>query len=96
MCHQSKKVFCVIFFEIPQDYKDYLVYLPNTQNIVYSHDVVFDKTFSSALSYSSCPYFEEIAMQQVVSYIFHTTSYYEQIGNIIPLTKFEEGKLVEN
>ena len=76
--------------------KEYLLYAPSTQKIVYSHDVAFGKSFSSALEYTSCPYSESLTMQPVVSYIPNATSYYEQTGNIINFAQFEEGNLVEN
>ena len=53
MCHHPQKDFRGIFFGIPQHQKGYLVYINITQKIVSSHDSVFDKTFSSALAYTS-------------------------------------------
>ena len=50
MCHQAKKVFDGIFVGIPQHQKGYLVYPPSTRKIIYSYDVVFDESFSSALA----------------------------------------------
>ena len=94
--HGSQKVFCGIFFGIPQHQKGYLIYVSNIRKIVSSHDVVFEKTFSSALEYTSFPYSESLTMQPVVSYIPNATSYYEQTGNIINFAQFEEGNLVEN
>ena len=48
--HQSQKGFCAIFVGIPQHHKGYLVYVPSASKIFSSHDVVLDKTFSSALA----------------------------------------------
>ena len=63
MRNQSQKGFWGIFFGIPQHQKGYLIYAPNTRKIVSSHDVVFDKTFYSALAYRSHPYSEALAIQ---------------------------------
>ena len=52
MRHQPQKVFHGIFVGIPQHKKGYLIYVPITRKIVSSHDVVFDKRFSSALTYT--------------------------------------------
>ena len=61
MRHQSQKGFWGIFVGIPQHQKVYLIYIHSTQKIVSSHDVVFDETFSIALSYTSHPCSEAIA-----------------------------------
>ena len=73
MCHQSKKGFRSIFVGIPQHKKGYLIYIPSTRKIVSSHDVICDKTFSSTLVYTLCPYSESHAMRPAVSYIPYTT-----------------------
>ena len=52
MRHQVQKGFRGIFVGIPEHKKGYLVYVPSTRNIISSYDVVFDESFSSALSYS--------------------------------------------
>ena len=62
----------------------------------FSHDVVFDETFSSALAYTSRLYSEELTMRPEVSYILYATSSHEKTGNIITFAQFEEGNLVEN
>ena len=49
MCHK-KKGFCGIFVGIPKHQKEYLIYVPSTQKIISSNDVVFGETFSSALA----------------------------------------------
>ena len=48
MRHQGQKGFCGIFVGIPEHQEEYLVYVPSTRNIIYSYDVVFDESFSSA------------------------------------------------
>ena len=63
MRHQSQKGFREIFIGIPQHQKGYLIYVPSTQKIVSSQDVVFEKMFSSALAYNSRPYSEALVMQ---------------------------------
>ena len=60
MRHHSQKGFWGIFVGITQQQKGYLIYVTSTQKIS-SHDVVFDKCFSSALSYTSHPYSEALA-----------------------------------
>ena len=68
MRHQAQKGFHGIFVGIPQHQKQYLVYVPSTRNVISSYDVVFDKSFSSALSYTSRPYAEAMAMRPEVTY----------------------------
>ena len=53
MRHQAQKWFRGIFVGIPQHQKGYLVYVPSTRKVISSYDVVFDESFSSALSYTS-------------------------------------------
>ena len=69
MRHQAQKGFCGIFVGITQHQKGYLVYVPITRKIIYSHDVVFDESVSSTLEYTSQPYAEEMAVCPSVSYI---------------------------
>ena len=52
----STEGFCGIFVGIPQHQKGYLVYVTSTRKVILSYDVMFDKSFSSALSYTSRPY----------------------------------------
>ena len=53
MRHQAQKGFRGIFVGIPQHQKGYLVYVPSTRKVIFSYGVVFDESFSSALSYTS-------------------------------------------
>ena len=53
MCHQVQKGFLGIFVGITQQQKEYLVYVLNNTDLVYSYDVIFDENFSSALAYMS-------------------------------------------
>ena len=69
MRHQQKKVFRRIFVGVPQHQKCYLSYVTSTQKIISSHDVVFDETFYSPLTYTSRPYSEALTIRQEVSYI---------------------------
>ena len=43
MRHQSQKCFSGIFVGITQHHKWYLINIPSTRKLVYSHDVVFDQ-----------------------------------------------------
>ena len=93
MRHQAQKGFCCIFVGIPENQKGYLVYVPITKKIIYSYDVVFDKSFSSALSYTSKPYSEAMAMRPAVTYTLYATSLKEKTGDVITFTQFEEGNI---
>ena len=92
--HQAQKRFHGIFVGIPQHQKGYLVYVPSTRKVILSYDVVFDESFSSALSYTSRPYAEAMAMRTTVKYTPYATSSKEQTGNVIMFAQFEEGNLI--
>ena len=94
MRHQAQKGFCGIFVRTPQCQKVYLVYVPSTRKVISSYDVVFDESFSSALSYTSRPYAEAMAMRPTVTYTPYATSYKEQTGDVITFAQFEEGDLL--
>ena len=79
---------------LPQHQKKYLVYVPSTRKVILSYDVMFDESFSSALSYTSRPYAEVMAMRPTVTYTPYTTSSKEQTGNVIMFAQFEEGYLL--
>ena len=51
--HQAQKGFRGIFVGIPQHQKGYLLYVPSTRKVILSYDVVSDKSFYNALSYTS-------------------------------------------
>ena len=70
------------------------MYVTSTRKVILSYDVVFDKSFSSALSYTSRPYAEAMAMRPAVLYTPYTTSSKEQTGDVITFTQFEEGNLL--
>ena len=91
MRHQAQKVFRGIFVGIPEHQKGYLVYVPITRKIIFSYDVVFDKSFSSALAYTSRPYSEAMTMRLSVTYTPYTMSSKEQTGNVFMFAQFEEG-----
>ena len=55
---------------------------------------MFDESFSSALSYTSRPYAEAMAMRLAVAYTPYATSSKEQTGNVITFAHFEEGGLL--
>ena len=94
MRHQAQKGFRGIFVGIPQHQKVYLVYVPSTRNVILSYDVVFDKSFSSALSYTSRPYLEAMAMCPTVPFTPYAKSYKKQTGNVVTVAQFEEGGLL--
>ena len=94
MCHQAQKVFRGIFVGIPQHQKGCLVYVPSTRKVISSYDVVFDESFSSALSYTSRPYAEAMVMRSTVMYTPYATSSKEQTGDVIMFAQFEEGGLL--
>ena len=94
MRHQAQKGFRGIFVGIPEHQKGYLVYIPITRNIISSYDVVFDESFSCALSYISRPYSEAMEMRLAVMYTQYATSSREQNGNVITFVQFEEGTIL--
>ena len=55
---------------------------------------MFDKFFSSALSYTSQPYSEAMAMRLEVTYTPYATSSKEQTGDVITFAQFEEGNIL--
>ena len=93
MRHQAQKWFRGIFVGIPEHQKGYLVYVPSTRKVILSYDVVFDESFSSALSYTSQPYSEVMAMRPEVTYTPYVTSSREQTGDVITFAHFEEGNI---
>ena len=96
MCHQSQKGLLGFFVGNTQQQKGYLIYVPISQNIVSSYDVVFDETISSGLAYTSRPYSEAIVTLLEVSCIPYAKSSHEQTGDIIAFAQFEEGYLFKN
>ena len=94
MCHQAQKGFCGIFVGIPEHQKVYFVYVPSTRKVISSYDVVFDEKKSSALSYTSQPYSEAMAMRPAVTYTPYATSSKEQTGDVITFAQFEEGNIL--
>ena len=94
MRHQAQKVFHGIFVGILDYQRGYLVYVPSTRKVISSYDVAFDKSFSSALSYTSRPYSEAMAMRPAVTYTPYATSPKEKTGDVITFTQFEEGNIL--
>ena len=94
MHHQAQKGFRSIFVGILQYQKGYLVYVPSTRKVISSYDVVFDKGFSSALSYTSRPYAEVMAMRPAVTYTPYATSSKEQTGDVITFAQFKDRDLI--
>ena len=92
--HQVQKGFRGIFVGISQHQKGYLVYVPSTRKVISSYDVMFDESFVSALSYSSWPYAEAMAMRLAVTYTPYATSSKEKTGDVITFAQFEERNLL--
>ena len=93
MRHQAQKRFRGIFVGIPEHQKGYLVYAPSTRKVILSYNVVFDKSFSSALSYTSRLYAEAMAMRPAVTYTLYATYLKEKTGDVITFKHFEEGNI---
>ena len=55
---------------------------------------MFDESVSSALSYTSRPYAEAMAMRPTVTYTSYAMSSKEQTGDVITFAHFEEGGLI--
>ena len=70
------------------------MYVPSTRKVILSYDVLFDESFSSALSYTSRPCAEAMAMRPAVTYTLYATSSKEQTGDVIKFAQFEEGNLL--
>ena len=94
MRHQAHTGFHGIFIGIPQHQKGYLVYIPSTRKMLYSYDIVFDESFSSALAYTSQPYSEAMGMHPSVTYKPCDTSSRGKTGDIIKFAQFEEGNIL--
>ena len=94
MRHQMQKGFRGIFVGIPDHQKGYLVYVSSTRKVISSYDVVFDESFSSALSYTSRPYANVMAMRLAVTNTPYDTSSREKNGDVITFTHFEEGNIL--
>ena len=93
MRYQAQKGFRGIFVGIPEHQKGYLVCVPSKRKVIYSYDVAFDESFSSALSYTSRPYSEAMVMRPTVTYTPYATSLKEQTGDVITFTQFEDVNL---
>ena len=94
MRHQAQKGFRGIFVGIPEHQKGYLVYVPSTRTVISLYDVVFEESFSSALTYTSRPYAEAMAMRPTVTYTPYVAPSKEQTGNVLPFAQFEEGNIL--
>ena len=70
------------------------MYVPSTRKIISSYDVVSGENISSVLAYASQPYSEVMAFHLIMTYTPYATSSKEKTGNIIMLTRFEEGGLL--
>ena len=70
------------------------MYVSSTRKLISLYDVVFDESFSSALSYTSQPYSEAMALRLTVTYTPYDTSSKEQTGDVITFAQFKEGNLL--
>ena len=70
------------------------MYIRSTRKIIFSYDVIFDESFSSALSYTSRPYSEAMDMCLYMTYTPYAASSKEKTGNIITFKTFEEENLL--
>ena len=64
------------------------MYLPSTTKVILSYNVVFDENNSRALSYTSRPFAEAMAMCPAVTYTPYAASSKEQTGDVITFTHF--------
>ena len=94
MRHQAQKWFRGILVGIPEHQKGYLMYVPSTNKIISSYNVMFDESFSSSLAYTSQPYSEAVAMRPEVPYTPYVTSLKEQTDDVIMFAQFEEGNIL--
>ena len=62
--------------------------------MISSYDVLFEKSFYSALSYTSRHYSEAMAMRPAVTYTPYATSLKEQTGDVITFAQFEEENIL--
>ena len=92
--YMTQNGFHGIFVDFPQHQKVYLVYVLSTRKLISSYDIVFEERFSSALSYTSRPYAEAMAMRPEVTYTPYATSLKEQTGDVVTFAHFEEGDLL--
>ena len=65
------------------------MYVPSTRKVVSSYNVVFEESFSSALSYTSRPYAEATGMRPTVTHTPYATSSKEQTGDVITFAQFQ-------
>ena len=70
------------------------MHVPSTRKVISSCNVVFDESFSSALSYMSRPYSEAMVMLPTVTYTPYAKSSKKKTGDVITFTQFEEGKIL--
>ena len=70
------------------------MYVLSKRKVIYSYDVVFDESCSSALLYKPRPYSVAMDMRPSVKDTPCATSSREQTCDIITFEKFEEGNLL--
>ena len=65
------------------------MYVPSTRKVISLYDVVYDESFSSAVSYTSWLYSEAMAMRPAVTYTPYAASSKEKTGDVITFAQFE-------
>ena len=70
------------------------MYVPSTRKVISSYNVLFVNKHSSALSYTSRPYAEAMAMRPAVTYTPYAMSSKEETGSVITFTQFEQHQKV--
>ena len=91
---KHKKGFAESSWEYHRIKKDILCMYPVLERWFRRTMLCVDESFSSALSYTSRPYAEAMAMRPEVTYTPYATSSKKQTGGIITFAQSEEGNLI--
>ena len=91
MNHEAQKGFRAIFVGISEDQDGYLCYIPSLRETETLCNVLFDKTFASALAFTMKPYHDAMLMRPSVTYTPCITATHKQTGDVIKFAQFEEG-----
>ena len=70
------------------------MYVPSNRKVFSLYNVVFEKGFSSELSYTSKLYSEAMEICQAVMYTPYDMSFKKQTGDVITFALFEEGGIL--
>lgn len=82
-----------IFVGFPSNQKGYLIFSPNSKQLLVSDDVIFDESFQAAIATTWQQYQDSLTLQPVISYQPEVDVTLEQTGTIedITSTVVEEG-----